>query len=540
MSLPEEHIKETEKLLRQIDRDAIAEWLLNTGYYPEQYVVPPCFRISNFKLKKNPIVPIPPKKKPIYTRYNLSTLSFPKTGLIQRVFGIFHPERYHDIVYFLHENWDYILDHLFSPENKINTYSIPIPVSSETPGQIGSLRSGRMIYEFLKMAEGDLVAEAYKYKILVRIDISNFYNSVYTHTIAWALHGREESLNDRKNELFGNKLDRLFQYSNDARTNGIPVGPAISDLITEIILANRDIKISNKLKRSKGVKVVNYLATRFKDDYRFLCLTEEDANRIIRTVIDTLNEFNLTVNERKTKQLSLPESLYRDHSLKYEVYSLKRFKKSKIPFKQFETTLLKTLEIHRDHPGTSLLDKFLSELTHADKGIPIAERLKLAFVSKNIHKECQNKVTKKNVRKLVSLLLFVKKESPKTLARVLSTFECLLHMKLPWFRLYITAVLKNEIKETLKTNSAFELAWLIYFVKRHNLKIDFDKVLKSKQNAKNAELLANPFIATLLGDRKNPFDNTKHKIDMYVEPKKCSHIYLVDYLDIFDKGEPES
>ena len=50
-----------------------------------------------------------------------------------------------------------------------------------------------MIYEFLEMAENDLVAEAYNYKYILKTDIKNFYPSIYTHSIAWALHTKELS-----------------------------------------------------------------------------------------------------------------------------------------------------------------------------------------------------------------------------------------------------------------------------------------------------------------------------------------------------------
>ncbi|WP_347273891.1 RNA-directed DNA polymerase [Candidatus Kuenenia sp.] len=82
--------------------------------------------------------------------------------------------------------------------------------------------------------------------LIIRADITNFYNSVYTHSIGWAIHGREEAFKDNECLLTGNKIDRLIQYANDGRTNGIPVGSALSDLIAEIILSSIDRKVSNK------------------------------------------------------------------------------------------------------------------------------------------------------------------------------------------------------------------------------------------------------------------------------------------------------
>jgi hypothetical protein len=526
MSLPEDHIKETEKLLRAVDANAVANWFLNTGYYPEQYVMPPCFSITKWKLRKTSNVKAKDLKKS--HRFDLKTISFPKTGLYQRVFAIIHPKYYHDIVFVLRQHWDCVLDHLFNPENKIFCYSIPIPVTNENEGAIGPLRGGRMIYEFLTMAENDLVAEAYRYSLLVRIDISNFYNSVYTHTIGWALHGRNNALDDgARCALFGSELDRLFQYSNDARTNGIPVGPAISDFIAELILINRDVEISKKLKS------LDYLATRFKDDYRFLCKTEQDADKIIRTVISVLNEFNLIVNETKTKKLPLPEGLYRPHSIKYSSHSLG--KQKRIPYRKFEACLLKALEIHREHQGTSLLEKFLSELIDNDKAKKPGDRLKIIFVSKETASDQKEKVKKRNVKKFVSLLLFIKNGSPKCLAKVLAIYECLLERKYKWFGGHLKKIVISEIKNAIKKESGFELMWLLYFIKRHDISVDLDKCFPK---GSKKEILENPFIATLTGEMDDPFEGNNH-VSMFQKPDHCKDIYLVDYLDIFYKGEPE-
>src|SRR5699024_8296259 len=126
----------------------------------------------------------------------------------------------------------------------------------------------------------------------------------------------------------GNKIDKLTQYANDARTNGIPVGSALSDLIAEIILTSIDRKVSSKLKS------IDFVGSRFKDDYRILCNDEEEAKIILKVLSDELVEFNLLINEHKTKVLTLPDGLYRQHDREYHNYSL-RYNKT-ILFKTFE------------------------------------------------------------------------------------------------------------------------------------------------------------------------------------------------------------
>ena len=557
MRLPQKHRLETERLIREQSQEdsgkkEFAQWMLEHGYYPEPYVIPPCFKIQDFNLLDSRIETKGYRSKGWKT-YEFATISFPKTGIIQRVFGIIHPYRYHDIVCELIENWDELLNKLFDPENEIYSYSFPLAISKDNQGK---LRSGRMIYEFLEMAEKDLVAEAHDFNILAKVDITNFYNSVYTHTISWAWFAdRKKGLAD--SGIFsslGTKLDKLCQYSNDRRTTGLPVGPVLSDLIVEIILTERDKEISKRLKALN----IDYLATRFKDDYRILARSQSDCDKIIKIIIDVLNEYNLQVNESKTKVVDLPEGLYRSHSLKYEPFSLKDKYDSKISFKIFEFTLLKTLEIHREHLGTSLIEKFLSELINTDKSIPIYKRLNVVFANEKIPKDKDNyeKVKRKNIKKAISLLLLLKNESSKSLGKVLSIIECiLLDPENKWIHEegYLFDILLGETEKAILKTSAFELTWLLYFNLRHNFEIDIVRMVKLlnkqgkiKSTQGQLGILKNPFIANLrnkmpnVGEWQNPFGDNDISISMFTNPENLSDIYLIDYLNVFDRAEQDN
>src|SRR5471030_117894 len=238
--LVREHFLETKALLCEVDPLDIAHWLLNDGFFPEQYVLPPTFRVNDFRLNDQPYFP---DFKNMKSNFIIS-VSYPKSALTHRLFGIQHPFHYHDIVYWLIEEWDTIIEHLFDDRIKIYSYSLPIPLSKKDDLNLSPLRSGRMIYEWIEMAEKDLVVDAVKYNYLVRTDITNFYGSIYTHSISWALHAQSVARKDKVFALLGNKLDKLMQYYNDTKTNGISVGSALSDLIAEIILASVDKSIS--------------------------------------------------------------------------------------------------------------------------------------------------------------------------------------------------------------------------------------------------------------------------------------------------------
>jgi len=516
MNLPQRHRQETERLIKELTsttegKKKVEDWILEEGYYPEPYVLPPCFKISDFELQQEKF------EKKDYTDKNwqsekLATISFPKTGLIQRVFGIIHPHRYHDIVWELINDWDKLLSILFNPDNEIYSYSFPIAL---TINKQGKLRSGRMIYEFLEMAEKDLVAEAYKYKQLTKIDITNFYNSVYTHTIAWAWCGdRYKALADSNFSYTGSRIDKLIQYSNDKRTNGIPVGPLLSDLIVELILSSVDLKISKRLKDK------DFIATRFKDDYRILCNTPDDAKEILKVLADELTEFNLLINESKTKILELPNGLYRQHDRLYHPHSVRD--KETIPFKTFELTLLTVLDIHKEYPGTSILEKFFGELYNADYD------LKIEFSDKKSSR-------KKEILKTFSLLVLAKRESEKILCHILSVIELIYLEYKSEYKLkeIIKELIKSEIIKANDKQSIFELTWYVFFARYLSLGINEAWI----NSTIDSELRKNLFLKSMCTSKQQIFNDTH--IDLFSKPKDCKGLILTKRLAVFERKKDE-
>ncbi len=501
MNLIEKHIRKTEKLIRAIDNATIADWLLNEGYFPEQYVLPPTFRVDSFQLADNP------KNANIddLARREVLSISYPKTLLTSREFGIQHPSNYHDIVLNLINNWDDILNILFNKKNKIYSYSFPIPINARDEGNLSPLRSGRMIYEWIAMAEKDLVAEAHRYNFIVRSDITNYYNSVYTHGIAWAIHGQEEAFADKENNLFGNKIDRLVQYANKGKTNGLPVGSALSDLISEIILSVIDLNVSKKVDKDG----IDFLATRFKDDYRILCHSKEQGEKILKYLADELRQFNLAINENKTIILDLPSGLYRHHDRAYHPFSLRAIEE--IDFKTFELTLLKAMDIHIEYPGTSILEKFFSELYRDNHD------LKIKFSN-------EPNSRRKQILKTLSILMLLKRESEKILCHVLAVIELIyikyrkeFDLKSPLKELVFSEIIKASQK-----NSVFELVWLVFYSRYIGLGItNFSEIISEKN-------LDNMFLKSMVTSQQKVFNDSE--ITLFRKPKDCKDMTLAKRL----------
>ena len=140
--------------------------------------------------------------------------------------------------------------------------------------------------------------------ICIKMDISNFFDSIYTHSVSWAIHTKEVAKAGRTDKsLLGNKIDNALQNLNDKQTHGLLVGNAASRLVAEIILCNIDREIA------KNFPNVN--ACRFVDDYSFYITDKESPTAIISFVRNQLLEYDLVLNESKTQVVYAPFLLER-------------------------------------------------------------------------------------------------------------------------------------------------------------------------------------------------------------------------------------
>ncbi len=229
-----------------------------------------------------------------------------------------------------------------------------------------------------------MVKDCVEFNFLTVTDIKSFYPSIYTHSIAWAIEGKDTIRhgNRRNYDLLGNRIDKLFQNARDGQTNGIPIGSMVSDLVAEIILKRVDIKLSEWLEADDLAD--NIIAVRYRDDYRFLTNSEEEGKSILKSLGKILNsEFNLMLNEDKTNIYSdILEGTIRDWSseldgdfllrqVKYEEMNME------ISFSYLKDILLKTYKIQKKYPSgrpsITLLSKLITHLDNDDVNFEIDE-----------------------------------------------------------------------------------------------------------------------------------------------------------------------
>ena len=135
-------------------------------------------------------------------------------------------------------------------------------------------------------------------RYVLQTDINNFYPSIYTHSIPWALHGKAHSQSHIGwNVLQGNNIDRLIQISQQKQTKGIPIGPDTSYLIAEVILSTLDRQLVSSIGS-------NYF--RYMDDYEFAFKTHTQAETGLSAFQESLGTYELVANEAKTRIIELP------------------------------------------------------------------------------------------------------------------------------------------------------------------------------------------------------------------------------------------
>lgn len=163
--------------------------------------------------------------------------------------------------------------------------------------------------------------DRYKFKYFRELDISNFFPSIYTHSISWALfgdkaHAKMYKSNQFKN-MFQNETDRIMQIINFKETNGIVVGPEFSRTIAELVLIRVDEEIYNSLTKNNILLYRDYNIYRFVDDYNIFTKEESTLDHITGVISETLLKYNLHLNHNKLKTQSRPISVTNQSINKY-------------------------------------------------------------------------------------------------------------------------------------------------------------------------------------------------------------------------------
>lgn len=195
------------------------------------------------------------------------------------------------------ENWELIRTRFDTLDHQPSIKCISLPVVAD----FNKKQKASQVSEWVNEVEKESMRLALDYEYLFQTDITDCYGSIYTHSIAWALHDKEVAKikeNRAYDALLGNKIDHHLQAMSYGQTNGIPQGSILFDFIAEMVLAYADHLLSAKL---GALCIANqYHILRYRDDYRIFVREPSDGEIIMKALSEVLIDLGLRLNTTKT------------------------------------------------------------------------------------------------------------------------------------------------------------------------------------------------------------------------------------------------
>lgn len=272
----------------EISQSEIYEGLLGHGLFSEK--LPPVFSSEGFFHYCFTQSPVFPDKPHAYVFYE----SMRNTN-VPRQLGIPDPMAYQLLCKCIADNWSQLQLYI-----RKNTQGQEYIVSRIHLRKMNGTKSlFQMNYGNWKM-DGtpgpDLLIGS---RYIVRADISTCFPSIYTHSIPWALVGKDiAKKNKNKHAEWYNQIDHYLQCCKNGETHGVLIGPHASNLVGEIILTSVDLELTGKWSYVRNI-----------DDYSCFVNTYEEAKLFLTELSSALRKYDLAINHKKTEISILPMAM---------------------------------------------------------------------------------------------------------------------------------------------------------------------------------------------------------------------------------------
>lgn len=153
-----------------------------------------------------------------------------------------------------------------------------------------------------------------KYKYVLTTDISDFYNRIYLHRLGNAI-----SLS--AGEMAGKEIEGFLTTINSKVSQGVPVGPASSIVLSEATLIDVDQFLKNQ----------RFPHVRYVDDIRMFSNSEHDLDVLLQKLSSYLHSnHRLSLVGDKTKILSSDEFIHQELSNQYQIEKLEILKEIEV------------------------------------------------------------------------------------------------------------------------------------------------------------------------------------------------------------------
>ena len=430
------------------DANFVFEALFGYGMFADK--LPPCFTSEGLLdyVKKN-LAPFPNGKAlHYYVEYRAA-----RNTHIPRQLAIPHPASYWKLCSTIKENWQEINEHIGTPKEKFNFCHVR---------KIdGKNHIFEMNYDGADKRPKEEITQGYYLgcSLVVSADISNCFPSIYSHSIPWAIQGKNKAKSNLGKNVSPNNpkhwsdvLDKAIRDCKDAETNGILVGPHTSGITAEIILT----KIDSNLQKYGFKKVIRHI-----DDYTYFAKDEEDARKFLKCLEVHLKEYELVLNQKKTKLASLGSFISCEWPQKLSRFNFPH--KNEIGFTSIDSYTNYAVEIANETNDYAAVNYAIKVI----KGKNLTDRAKRLYV-----------------KKMLALALMYPYLLP-LLEECIFQFSKSIQTELPEF-------LKLLFLQALKFNATDALAFSFYFA----LKYDLEFALPNKWA--NDIVSADDCVSTLL------------------------------------------
>lgn len=273
-----------------------------------------------------------------------------------RTYTIPHPYAYAHLCCVIRDNWKHIDEHMKAHWSSFRYNQLAVR-KTKTDHLIFEMN-----YPFRDGSDIDTKLESLLFgsKYVAEADVSNFFPSVYSHSICWAFVGRDVAYankNDKK--MWFNVIDKAVMASNNNESVGLPIGPHSSNIISDIILACVDKELNES----------SFNFVRYIDDYKCYARTKEEAEMFISEITSELSAYRLTLNKTKTRILEQPIPLnpdwkirLKDFKFKIENNNILFSKRNKIDIVNF---LDLAVSMHNEIGDAAMLRYAIKKISHA-------------------------------------------------------------------------------------------------------------------------------------------------------------------------------
>jgi len=190
-----------------------------------------------------------------------------------------------------------------------------------------SYRGYTRLYKFFDSQE--FVRLEQRFSSFWSLDISKCFDSIYTHSITWALKTKIYSKNNSNvKNSFGSIFDRIMQACNYNETAGIVIGPETSRIFAEVIFQEVDQSIERQLAAMGLIYGDSYVVKRYVDDIFIFSTNDIDSSKIAKVVAANFKEYKLNLNTAKSIKATRPFVTQKTKSLRAVKASLAKLSES--------------------------------------------------------------------------------------------------------------------------------------------------------------------------------------------------------------------